>query len=70
MRRYTLLAARADAALAAGAPIDAKAYAGDLAALGAAWTTATTPTYPAEPVGDAVALAQAAYDKYATAAQV
>ena len=68
LRRYTLLAVRADAALAAGAPVDAKAFAGDLAALGAAWTTATAPTYPAEPVGDAVALAQAAYDKYAAAA--
>ena len=57
LRRYTLLAARADAAIAAKAPVDAKAYATDLAALGLEWTTATTPTYPAAPVGDALAQA-------------
>lgn len=67
LRRYTLLAARVDAAIAAKVRVDAQAYANDLGALGLAWTTATTPVYPAVPVGDALALAQAAYDRYAAA---
>ena len=65
LRRYTLFAARVDEAIARNTTVDASAFAEDLGALGAAWTTATSPAYPAEPVGDAVALAGAAYRKYA-----
>ena len=63
--RYTLLAARIEDAIRSFGKVNASAFADDLGDLGAAWTTATSPTYPAEPVGDAVALARAAYEKYA-----
>ncbi len=68
--RYSALAAGAGAAVAAGRPASAlnrSALDEALGGVGAAWVGARAPqsVFPAAPVGDPLALAQAMYDKYA-----
>ena len=52
--------------MAAGEPVNATAYVAALTALGAAWTRADT-EYPAVPAGDALAISQRLFNKYAAA---
>lgn len=67
--RYELYADARAQAMAAGGPVNATAYEAALTALGEAWTRANT-EYPAVPVGDALAISQRLYNKYAAAAVI
>lgn len=64
--RYQLFADAMAAAIAAGRAVDVAAYVDALTALGTNFTRGTK-VYPAAAVGDAVAISQRLFDKYARA---
>jgi hypothetical protein len=66
--RYALYASlRAEALRAGGTEVNATAWLDGITDLGAAFGHATALVYPAEPVGDALAVSQKMFDKYAAA---
>lgn len=67
LQRYAAYASLASAAIPTGKPVTAADYIAALTTIGQQWTTATAPAsiYPAEPQGDAVAVARALFNKYA-----
>ena len=71
-KRYAIYAELAKAALDAHEPFNTTAYRAALTALGQAWTTGTAASgggsFPAQPVGDLLAIAQAMFNKYAASA--
>ena len=65
--RYSLYAARAISAITSHSPFNTTGYVEDVSELAQAWTTAHLPEsrYPTQPLGDALAISRALFEKYA-----
>lgn len=65
--RWAFYAAHASTAIRDKKPFNTTAFVADVSAAAAAWTTAHLPDsrYPSQPVGDALAVSRALFEKYA-----